>query len=122
ASWDVDVAQVTGADTASPSFTPSAAVTGVHTGCIQTGGLASCSDRSLLDFFQVTVDHSGMAGIIYTKGNARADGTSDTTLFFAHQIVVVPTPSPTPTPSKHGKKPHTASSSDTARPQYRSIR
>ena len=124
-SWDLDFAQVTGADTASPSFTPSAAVTGTHTGCIQTGNLATCTDRSLLDFFQVTVDHSGMAGIIYANGNANPDGTSNTHLYFVHQIVVVPTPTPTPspTPSKHGKKPpHGAATSDTARPQYRSIR
>ncbi len=83
ASWDVDWAQVTGANTATPSFTPSAAVTGIHTGCIQTGGSGSslCTDRSLLDFFQLVVDHNGKANIIYTAGNA----SSGTTLFFTRQ-------------------------------------
>src|SRR5260221_9851724 len=67
ASWDVDDAQVTAANTASPVFTPAVAVSGIHNGCIQTGGSATslCSDRSLLDFFQLPVDHAGKANIIY---------------------------------------------------------
>jgi len=82
ASWDVDFAQVTAANTATPSFTPSAAVTGIHNGCIQTGGSSSlCSDRSLLDFFQLAVDHNGKANIIYAAGSA----TAGTNLFFVRQ-------------------------------------
>jgi hypothetical protein len=84
ASWDVDFAQVTAANTATPSFTPVAAVTGFHTGCIQTGGsgAALCSDRSLLDFFQLVVDRAGKANIIYSAGSAG----SGTSLFFVRQI------------------------------------
>jgi hypothetical protein len=82
ASWNVDFAQVTAANTAKPSFSPSAAVTGIHTGCIQTGGSGSnlCSDRSLLDFFQLAVS-GGKANIVYTAGSA-AKGTN---LFFTRQ-------------------------------------
>jgi hypothetical protein len=83
ASWDVDFAQVSGANTASPVVTTATAVSGIHSGCIQTGGSGGnlCSDRSLLDFFQLVVDHNGKANIIYTSGSASA-GTS---LFFVRQ-------------------------------------
>jgi hypothetical protein len=83
ASWDVDYTQVTAANTASPVFTPQPAVTGIHSGCIQTGGSGSglCSDRSLLDFFQLTVDHNGKANIIYSSGDVNAG----TALFFTRQ-------------------------------------
>jgi hypothetical protein len=85
ASWDVDFTQVTGANTATPSFTPAAAVTGIHTGCIQSGnGGTSCSDRSLLDFFQLAVDHAGKANIIYTSGQLGSP-TNATNLFFVRQ-------------------------------------
>jgi len=83
ASWDVDYAQVTAANTATPVVTASTAVSGIHSGCIQTGGSGSslCGDRSLLDFFQLVVDHNGKANIIYTAGDASAG----TTLYFARQ-------------------------------------
>jgi len=81
ASWDVDDTQVTGANTASPAFTPQTAVSGIHNGCIQTGGQAGCSDRSLLDFFQLVVDGAGKANIIYTAGSA----SSGTNLWFVRQ-------------------------------------
>ena len=83
ASWDVDFAQVTAADTATPAFTPAAAVTGIHSGCIQTGGSGAtfCTDRSLLDFFQLVVDHLGKANIIYSSGTPGAD----TNLYFVRQ-------------------------------------
>jgi hypothetical protein len=83
ASWDVDYTQVTAAATASPVFTPSVAVSGIHTGCIQTGGSGSslCSDRSLLDFFQLAVDGAGKANVIYTAGSASAG----TNLWFVRQ-------------------------------------
>jgi hypothetical protein len=82
ASWNVDFAQVTAANTATPKFSAAAAVSGIHTGCIQTGGSGSslCSDRSLLDFFQLAV-YAGKADIIYTSGNA-ANGTN---LYFVRQ-------------------------------------
>ena len=81
ASWDIDFAQVTGANTAAPAFAPAVAVSGIHTGCIQTGGNASCSDRSLLDFFQLVVDGTGKADIIYTAGS----DSSGTNLWFVRQ-------------------------------------
>jgi hypothetical protein len=81
ASWDVDFAQVTAANTAAPAFTPSVAVSGIHSGCIQTGGNGTCSDRSLLDFFQLVVDGAGKADIIYTAGSASAG----TNLWFVRQ-------------------------------------
>jgi len=116
ASWDVDYAQVTGADTATPTVTPATAVSGIHSGCIQTGGSAPCSDRSLLDFFQLTVDPTGMANIIFTKG----DATNGTTLMFTRQ-----TASTTTTTTKgHKKKTPTAGGTTTAaepRATYRSI-
>ena len=82
ASWNVDFAQVTAANSATPKFAPSAAVTGIHSGCIQTGGSGSalCSDRSLLDFFQLAV-RGGKAYVIYTAGTA-ATGTN---LWFVRQ-------------------------------------
>ena len=43
----------------------------MHNGCIQTGGGASCPDRSLLDFFQIT-DVSGHPNIVYTTGDVNA--------------------------------------------------
>ena len=84
ASWDVDFAQVTAANTAAPVFTPQTAISGMHTGCIYSGGSAAglCpNDRSLFDFFQLVVDHNGKANFIYTAGNS----TQGTTLFFTRQ-------------------------------------
>jgi len=81
ASWDVDETQVTAANTASPAFTPQTAVSGIHSGCIQTGGTAGCSDRSLLDFFQLVVDGAGKANVIYAAGSA----ASGTNLWFVRQ-------------------------------------
>lgn len=83
ASWDVDFAQVSAANTASPSFTPQTAVGGIHSGCIQTGGSGGslCSDRSLLDFFQLVVDGAGKADVIYSAGSA----SSGTNLYFVRQ-------------------------------------
>jgi hypothetical protein len=69
--WNLYYARVTAADTATPSISPVIAVTDMHNGCIQTGGGASCSDRSLLDFFQVT-DVSGHPALIYTAGDVTA--------------------------------------------------
>jgi len=80
ASWDLVFTQVTGA-TSTPVFTPSVAVSGIHKGCVQSGGFAGCSDRTLLDFFQLVVDHQGLADVIYTAGQA----STGSTLFFVHQ-------------------------------------
>jgi hypothetical protein len=117
ASWNLDFAQVTGANSTSPTISATTAVSGIHKGCIQAGGGASCSDRSLLDFFQLAVDHSGLADIIFTEG----DATAGTNLFFVHQ-----TSGSTTTTTK---KPHhtaraaaTTSGRGSQRTQYRSIR
>jgi hypothetical protein len=53
---------------------------GIHVGCIQAGGGAECSDRSLLDFFQLVV-FNGKANIIYTAG----DQFHGTQLYFVKQ-------------------------------------
>ena len=71
-SWNVYYTRVVGADTATPAFTPAVAVSGMHLGCIQAGGGASCGDRSLLDFFQLTDDACGNPNIIYTGGDVSA--------------------------------------------------
>jgi hypothetical protein len=86
ASWDVDFAQVTGANTATPAFTPATAVTGIHTGCIQSGNAGACTDRSLLDFFQLAVDKAGKANIIYAAGQlGSGGGPNATNLYFVKQ-------------------------------------
>jgi hypothetical protein len=83
ASWAVDFARVSAANTSRPAFTPVAAVKAIHTGCIQTGGSGAslCNDRSLLDFFQLAVTSAGKADIIYTAGTAAAG----TNLYFVRQ-------------------------------------
>lgn len=80
-SWDLVFATTTRGLAPSPVFTPQTAVSDIHTGCIQVGGLASCSDRSLLDFFQLATTSGGLADIAYTAGNAH----SGTTLFVLRQ-------------------------------------
>jgi hypothetical protein len=69
--WNLYYARVTGADTLTPSISPVVAIQDMHNGCIQVGGGATCSDRSLLDFFQVT-DVSGHPNIVYTVGDVTA--------------------------------------------------
>jgi hypothetical protein len=80
AQWNVWYTRVTNADTATPTVAaPVIAIDDMHNGCIQTGGNGSseCSDRSLLDFFQLT-DDPGSPHIIYTDG----DVTNGVNLFF----------------------------------------
>jgi len=79
-SWKLNVAQ-TSTGLSTPSFTTTSAASGIHTGCIQVGGNASCSDRSLLDFFQLVVDHAGKANVVFTVG----DATHGTRLEFVKQ-------------------------------------
>jgi hypothetical protein len=77
--WNVYYTKVTRANTTKPSISkPLVAIRDMHNGCIQTGGGGSCSDRSLLDFFQVTTDLSGNPNIIYTGG----DVTNGVQLYF----------------------------------------
>ncbi|MBV8195354.1 MAG: exo-alpha-sialidase [Candidatus Dormibacteraeota bacterium] len=78
AQWNVYYTRVSNADSATPTTTgPELAVEDMHNGCIQTGGGASCSDRSLLDFFTL-IDDPGSPYIIYTDG----DVTNGVNLFF----------------------------------------
>ena len=77
AKWNVYYTRVTGANTTTPSIAPKIAVTDIHNGCIQTGGTASCSDRSLLDFFTL-IDTNGQPDIIYAAG----DATNTPSLYF----------------------------------------
>jgi hypothetical protein len=77
--WNVYYTTVTGAGTAAPAIaTPQVAISGMHTGCIQTGTGALCADRSLLDFFTLTTDLTGHPNIAYTGG----DSTNGVQLYF----------------------------------------
>jgi hypothetical protein len=77
--WNVYYGTVTKANTGTPTIsTPVVAIRDMHNGCIQTGGGAACTDRSLLDFFTLTTDLSGIANIIYTGG----DVTNGVQLYF----------------------------------------
>lgn len=68
--WNVYYVTATRASTTKPNVSkPVVAIRDMHNGCIQTGGGASCADRSLLDFFQVTTDLAGNPNIIYTGGD-----------------------------------------------------
>jgi hypothetical protein len=66
------------------------AVAGIHSGAIESSN--ETSDRSLLDFFQLVVDGSGKANIIYTAGQlGPPDPTTGlatrlTNLFFVKQV------------------------------------
>lgn len=82
--WDVQMAQVTAADTAAPSVVRTTAYRGFHTGSICTNGLACLNpaqfvggpnaplpfDRRVLDFFELDVDSAGNAFIAFPKSRA----------------------------------------------------
>lgn len=91
--WNMYYTRVTGANTDTPTFSPEIAVSGMHTGCIQSGGNGSseCSDRSLLDFFQLTDDTCGNPNVIYTGG----DVTNGVQLYFT-KLTVSPCSAVTP--------------------------
>jgi hypothetical protein len=78
--WNLYFTRVSAAASNSPTFTisPSIAIQGMHTGCIQSGGGASCADRSLLDFFSLAEDSCGNPNVIYSGG----DATTDVQLYF----------------------------------------
>lgn len=100
--WNLYVTQVTGANTAAPKQTSAEAVSSIHSGCIQAGGGSQCSDRSLLDFFQLRVDASGLANVVFTEG----DSTHGTNLFFVKQVGGRTHVSPSPAPSPAGRGHH----------------
>jgi hypothetical protein len=81
ATWNVYLAKSTNALSSTPTFTPSMAVAGIHTGAIESSN--GSSDRSLLDFFQVVVDGLGKANIIYTAGQ---EGPVDPTTGLASRL------------------------------------
>jgi hypothetical protein len=86
--WDVKMAQITGATTTSPTISVVTAAPKFHTGSICTAGL-SCAgpqnaglvnaptpyDRRLLDFFEIALDTNGNALIAYP--NDRPQTTTD---------------------------------------------
>jgi hypothetical protein len=77
--WNVYYGTVSNANTTKPKISkPVIAIQDMHNGCIQTGGGAACADRSLLDFFTLTTDLSGIPNIIYTGG----DVTNGVQLYF----------------------------------------
>jgi hypothetical protein len=55
-----------------------------HLGDLSTGGLGGESDRDLLDFITVDIDHLGAAHVAYSDDNRRRD--SDTQDFMTRQI------------------------------------
>jgi hypothetical protein len=55
----------------------------IHIGSVSTGGLGGSSDRSLLDFLTVDVDHLGAANVAWADDN---NSRSDTRNKFARQI------------------------------------
>jgi hypothetical protein len=62
--WNVMFAQSLNANSREPVFTVTQASDHViHTGSISNGGLTGSSDRSLLDFFQVSIGPDGLANI-----------------------------------------------------------
>jgi hypothetical protein len=64
--WNVMFAQSLNATDREPVFAVSQVSDHIiHTGSISTGGLFGSSDRSLLDFFTVSVGPDGLANIIY---------------------------------------------------------
>jgi hypothetical protein len=77
--WNVYYERLSNANTATPTVVtgPEVAISDMHNGCIQSGGGAACSDRSLLDFYQLA-DTPCTANIIYTGG----DATNNTDLYF----------------------------------------
>jgi hypothetical protein len=77
--WNLYFGTVSNANTSNARITkPVIAIQSMHTGCIQTGGGAACSDRSLLDFFTLTTTLGGAPNVIYTGG----DATNGVQLYF----------------------------------------
>jgi hypothetical protein len=100
-SWNVYEAATTSGLSTNPSFKTQVAIQGMHDGCIQVGSPPSsgllgltpvCSDRNLLDFFQL-VSYGGLPNIVYTAGD-EAHGTN---LFFTQATGTTTTPTTTTT-------------------------
>jgi hypothetical protein len=71
-SWDLWVATSTDALDATPSFTASVAVHGIHSGCIETLPSSGCgggtNGNGLGDFFEMATAPDGTLGIAYVVG------------------------------------------------------
>lgn len=91
AQWYVDFAQVRGADTASPQITTSRISDHIiHHGSICQKGILCVSrlgdDRSLGDFFELTVGPDGLAEVAWSdNGDVVAPKASDRRVFWARQ-------------------------------------
>jgi hypothetical protein len=92
ANWTVKVAQVRGLTTRHPwEVVGTASDHVMHHGAICTLGLfcgvlpGSAPDRTLLDFFKVTVSASGRPAVVWSDNN-RVDGGGHTGVGFAEQI------------------------------------
>ena len=92
ADWVVQVAQVRGLGTTRlREYVGTASDHVMHHGAICTLGLfcgilpGSAADRSLLDFFKVTVAPDGMAEVVWAD-NHRVDGGANTGVGFAKQV------------------------------------
>jgi hypothetical protein len=69
--WNVTFAQSLNAADREPVFAVSQVSDhNIHTGSISTGGLFGSSDRSLLDFFTVSIGPDGLANIIYADNGS----------------------------------------------------
>jgi hypothetical protein len=78
ATWNVYLAKSTNGLSGTPTFGVKKAVAAIHMGAIESSN--GSSDRSLLDFFQLAVDSSGNANIVYTAGQQ-----TGTDLFFVKE-------------------------------------
>ncbi len=73
ATWNVMFGQSLNGNAREPVFAVSQVSDHVmHNGPISTGGLIGTSDRSLLDFFEVSVGPDGLANIIYADNGSTA--------------------------------------------------
>ena len=77
ASWNVMFAQSLNADSREPVFAISKASDHIiHTGSISNGGTFGSSDRSLLDFFSVSVGPDGLGNIFCADNDSSGAGTT----------------------------------------------
>jgi hypothetical protein len=78
ASWNVMFAQSLNANAREPVFSAPAQASDhvIHTGSISNGGTFGSSDRSLLDFFSVSVGPDGLANIFCADNDSSGAGTT----------------------------------------------
>jgi hypothetical protein len=78
AAWNVMFAQSVNANTREPVFSHASQASDhiIHTGSISNGGTFGSSDRSLLDFFSVSVGPDGLANIFCADNDSSGGGTT----------------------------------------------